>query len=205
MGSDFGQTSYYVYSGTLITEALVVGNTYLPGASADKLYGYVTSSVTETSDDGTDYKEFTVWTSEGESIDVKMKASTAISKEDLISFELAADNFIEGVNVLNAETAAIKSFGSDYVILYNDGKTGTTDYDLDDDVKFLYLNTKDVKGINGGELTEAAETATDDVYYANIKYWTEGTGADEKIVMIAIDVTRNQFSVGGNVQTIMNK
>ena len=205
MGSNFGVDSYYVYSGTLITEALIVGNTYLPGASADKLYGYVTSSVTETSDDGTDYQEFTVWTSEGESIDVKMKASTTIEKEDLISFELAADNFIEGVKVLKAQTGAIKSFGSDYVILYNDGKTGTTDYDLDDDVKFLYLNTKDVKGINGGELTEAAETATDDVYYANIKYYTEGTGADEKIVMIAIDVTRNQFSVGGNVQTITNE
>ena len=205
MGSDFGTNSYYVYSGTLITEALIVGSTYLPGASADKLYGYVTSSVTETSDDGTDYKEFTVWTSNNESIDVKMKGSAEVEKESLISFELAADNFIEGVKVLNAQIGAIKSFGSDYVILYDDKEATTTDYDLDDDVKFLYLNTADVKGVNGGELTEANETENADEYYANIKYYTEGTGDDEKIVMIAIDVTRNQYSVDGNVDRVVNK
>lgn len=207
MGSNFGDKVYYVTDGTLIVAALIVGDTYLPGASADKLYGYVTSDVTENTEDDVDFKSFDVWTSEGESINVKMKASTAVKKGDLISFELTADNFIEGVKTesegLTVETAAIKQVGSSYVMFYTDDAS-KSDYKLSDDVQYLYLNTKDVKGVNGGELVKADENTIDAIqgktkYYANAKYVLDG----DEIVMIAIDVNMNKWD--GEADIVVTK
>ena len=198
MGSDFGTKSYYVVDGSTICAALIVSNDYLPGASADKLYGYITSDVVSNNVDGVAYKSFTVWTTENESIDVKMKGTTVVAKKDLISFELSSDNFVEGVKKLTVETAAIKDFGTDYAIFYNNGATGTYDYSFDDDVKFLYLNTKDVAGVNGGELSKADENTTGgktDTYYANVKYYVEGG----KIVLIAIDTNLNKWDGAADI------
>ena len=207
MGSNFGDKVYYVTDGTLIVAALIVGDTYLPGASADKLYGYVTSDVTENTEDDVDFKSFDVWTSEGESINVKMKASIDVAKGDLISFELTADNFIEGVKTesegLTVETAAIKQVGSSYVMFYTDDAS-KSDYKLSDDVQYLYLNTKDVKGVNGGELVKADENTINAIqgktkYYANAKYVLDG----DEIVMIAIDVNMNKWD--GEADIVVTK
>ena len=205
MGSDFGNEVYYVTDGTLVVAALIVGDTYLPGASSGKLYGYVTSDVTENTEDDVDFKSFDVWTSEGETINVKMKStSTDVAKGDLISFELSADNFIEGVKTESAKsltvvTDAVKNVGSSYVMFYGGG-----DYKLSDDVQYLYLNTKDVKGVNGGELKAADKNtvtseggAADGVYYNNVKYVLE----DNEIVMIAIDSTLNKWDGAGSTTT----
>ena len=207
MGSNFGDKVYYVTDGTLVVAALIVGDTYLPGASADKLYGYVTSDVTENTEDDVDFKSFDVWTSEGESINVKMKASIDVAKGDLISFELTADNFIEGVKTesegLTVETAAIKQVGSSYVMFYTDDAS-KSDYKLSDDVQYLYLNTKDVKGVNGGELVKADENTINAIqgktkYYANAKYVLDG----DEIVMIAIDVNMNKWD--GEADIVVTK
>ena len=198
MGSNFGTQSYYVVDGSTICAALIVSDGYLPGASADKLYGYITSDVVSNNVDGVAYKSFTVWTTENESIEVKMKGSAAVAKKALISFELAEDNFVEGVKVLDAQTGAIKDFGTDYAIFYKNGAAGTTDYSFDDDVKFLYLNTKDVEGVNGGELSKADENTTGgktDTYYANVKYYVEGG----KIVLIAIDTNLNKWDGAADI------
>lgn len=195
MGSNFGDKTYYVVDGSTICAALITDDGYLPGASAGKLYGYVTSDVTDNNDDGTAFKSFTVWTSNNESIDVKMKSSTTIKKGNLISFEMGEDNFIEGVSVKSGTLAAIKDYGTDYAIFYNNGAEGTYDLSFDDDVKFLYLNTKDVKGINGGELAKADETGDDNTYYANCKYVKEGG----KIVLIAIDTNLNKWDGASDI------
>ena len=211
MGADFGSYTAYVTDGTLVVAAVISENDYLPGASADKLYGYITSSVTDNNDGDTAYKSFTVWTTENESIDVKMKkTSVIVSKGDLISFDLTADNFIENVkstgdNSLQVETGAIKSVGSSYVLFYTaKGETEKSDYKLSDDVKYLYLNTKDVEGVNGGELKAADKNtvvseggAADGVYYNNVKYVLE----DNEIIMIAIDATLNKWDGAGSTDT----
>ena len=54
---------------------------YLPGANADKMYGYVTDAGTTREDSNGKYREFTVWTSSNEEQVVKMKATgTSIEK-----------------------------------------------------------------------------------------------------------------------------
>ncbi|MDY4173398.1 MAG: hypothetical protein SOY17_11710, partial [Evtepia sp.] len=190
MGSNFGDKCYYVVDGSTICAALITADGYMPGASAGKLYGYITSDVTSTNEDGTEYKEFTVWTSKNESVDVKMKADIDVSKKTIISFEMGADNFIEGVSVKNGKSAAIKDFGSDYAIFYITDET--KDLSFDDDIQYLYLNTKDVEGVNGGELAKAdvkTSGADSTTYYANCRYVAEGG----KIVLIAIDTSLNKW------------
>ena len=98
LGANFGTSGTAVIDDGLATVVLLKSNSYLPGSNADKLYGYVTSDVVSNKEDDISFRSFTVWTSEEESIEVKVKSESAdIKKGDLISFEMTEDNFIESV------------------------------------------------------------------------------------------------------------
>ena len=195
LGANFGTSGTAVIDDGLATVVLLKSNSYLPGSNADKLYGYVTSDVVSNKEDDISFRSFTVWTSEEESIEVKVKSESAdIKKGDLISFEMTEDNFIESVKSeseadigyqLNvSDPVAIKDFTASWVSFYYDG-----DYDLADDAKYLYVNTADSKGVKGGSLSEASETANEGVYYANAKYVLND---DKEIVLIVVD-TKNKW------------
>ena len=210
LGSDFGTSGTAVIDGGLATIVLLQADGYLPGAKATQLYGYITSDVvSEEADGGVKSQSFTVWTSENKSIDVKMKGNTKVTKGDIISFDLTSDNYIEGVKSSNsAETSnkldivpgAIKDFKmGDYVTFYNKNSGANIDYEMDDDVKYLFLNTDDTEGVADDTLSKATEasdsSASAKKYYNNAVYVIEGTGANAKIVMIACDVV-NQYWKG---------
>ena len=212
LGSDFGTSGTAVIDGGLATIVLLQANDYLPGAKATQLYGYITSDVvSEEADGGVKSQSFTVWTSENKSIDVKMKGNTKVTKGDIISFDLTSDNYIEGVKSSNSEETsnhleivpgAIKDFKmGDYVTFYNkkDDTVTNIDYEMDDDVKYLFLNTDDTEGVADDTLSKATEasdsSASAKKYYNNAVYVIEGTGANAKIVMIACDVV-NQYWKG---------
>ena len=135
LGANFGTSGTAVIDDGLATVVLLKSNSYLPGSNADKLYGYVTSDVVSNKEDDISFRSFTVWTSEEESIEVKVKSESAdIKKGDLISFEMTEDNFIESVKSeseadigyqLNvSDPVAIKDFTASWVSFYYDG-----DYD----------------------------------------------------------------------------
>ena len=211
LGSDFGITGTAVIDGGLATIVLLKADGYLPGAKATQLYGYITSDVvSEEADGGVKSQSFTVWTSENKSIDVKMKGNTKVTKGDIISFDLTSDNYIEGVkstgeddgesDKLDIVYGAIKDFKmGDYVTFYNKTGTANIDYEMDDDVKYLFLNTDDTEGVADDTLSKATEasdsSASAKKYYNNAVYVIEGTGANAKIVMIACDVV-NQYWKG---------
>ena len=213
LGSDFGTSGTAVIDGGLATIVLLQANDYLPGAKATQLYGYITSDVvSEEADGGVKSQSFTVWTSENKSIDVKMKGNTKVTKGDIISFDLTSDNYIEGVkstgedagesDKLDIAYGAIKDFKmGDYVTFYNknSGANANIDYEMDDDVKYLFLNTDDTEGVADDTLSKATEasdsSASAKKYYNNAVYVLEGTGANAKIVMIACDVV-NQYWKG---------
>ena len=89
----------------------------------------------------------------------------------------------------------------DYVTFYNkkDDTVTNIDYEMDDDVKYLFLNTDDTEGVADDTLSKATEasdsSASAKKYYNNAVYVLEGTGANAKIVMIACDVV-NQYWKG---------
>lgn len=209
LGSDFGTSGTAVIDGGLATIVLLKADGYLPGAKATQLYGYITSDVvSEEADGGVKSQSFTVWTSENKSIDVKMKGNTKVAKGDIISFDLTSDNYIEGVKSTGEDTGesdkldivygAIKDFKmGDYVTFYNkkDDNVTNIDYEMDDDVKYLFLNTDDTEGVADDTLSKATETtktsATGKYYYNNAVYVLDSG----KIVMIACDVV-NQYWIG---------
>lgn len=180
---------------------------YLPGANADKMYGYVTDAGTTREDSNGKYREFTVWTSSNEEQVVKMKATgTSIEKGDLISFDMTSDNFIEGVlstsdgtNELTVATGAIDQFGKDYMVLFN-GK----DLTFDDDVKYIYVNGEE--GVAGDGLEQAYEDQANGAYYNNVKYVVDNT--TNEVVMVALNTAAegwNKSTTKPTADAVANK
>ena len=135
-----------------------------------------------------------------------MKGNTKVTKGDIISFDLTSDNYIEGVkstgedagesDKLDIVYGAIKDFKmGDYVTFYNKNSGANIDYEMDDDVKYLFLNTDDTEGVADDTLSKATETTktgeTGKYYYNNAVYVLDSG----KIVMIACDVV-NQYWIG---------
>ena len=188
LGGDFtaNKGCIAVIDDGLASVVVLKSSAYLPGANADKMYGYVTDAGTTREDSNGKYREFTVWTSSNEKQVVKMKATgTSIKKGDLISFDMTSDNFIEGVlstsangtNKLTVATGAIDQFGKDYMVLFNG-----EDLTFDDDVKYIYVNGEE--GVAGDGLEQAYETANG-AYYNNVKYVVDNT--TNEVVMVALN------------------
>ena len=214
MSSDFGTKSYYIVDDGLITVALIKSAAYLPGASSSKTYGYITSDIVENKVDGVSYKSYTVWTTAGESIDVMQKSSVAVAKGDLVSFDLAADNYVEGVksesatdsNKLEVITGALKDFSvgdwatrvqkSSNNSANNAQNTKLIDKEMHDDVEYLFLNTADKEGVKGdsGNITKADEP-TEDTFNVNTKFVMD----EGKIRVLVQDVDKNQWDGAGQV------
>ena len=189
LGGDLSGDVYYVLTDGLISLAYIDSDSYLPGANATQLYGYVVSSVSENNDNNVKYKQYDVYTTDGKLVEgVKQKATTSVEKGDFIKLNLTSDNYAEGVQKLDAvknNAGALLNYGDDYlVVLGSNGKA--TNINLDDDVKYLEVNTEDVKGIgNEANLEKASETGIANEYYANVSYYVEGGEA----LLVVIDTT----------------
>ena len=208
LGGDFtaNKGCIAVIDDGLASVVVLKSSAYLPGANADKMYGYVTDAGTTREDSNGKYREFTVWTSSNEEQVVKMKATgTSIEKGDLISFDMTSDNFIEGVlstsdgtNELTVATGAIDQFGKDYMVLFN-GK----DLTFDDDVKYIYVNGEE--GVAGDGLEQAYETANG-AYYNNVKYVVDNT--TNEVVMVALNTAAegwNKSATKPTADAVANK
>ena len=202
LGSDFNGIVTYVVDDGLISLAYINSSAYLPGANATQVYGYVVSTVTENNENNTKYKQYDVYTTEGKLVEgVKQKATTAVAKGDYIKLSLSSDNYAEGVEVLSidAKAGALLNYGKDYLSLVK--PDGTSDIvSLDDNVKYLVVNTKDVKGVgNEADLEKAAETGTANEYYANVSYYVEPGNTDA--VLVVIDSTGKWFKKNASSET----
>ena len=195
LGDDFTANkggAVVVKDGLAIVVLLKSDTNYLPGAGADQLYGYVTEVVGKSKD----YTELNVWTSENEQLDGVRVRGTAPSQGDLISFNLSSDNYLEGLKINDAmatsytkktvQSGAIKTFEmGEYVTFHKANSGKVDDFNLTEDTEFLYLNTKDHKGVAGNKLS-VAQKDSDGQYFVNAKYIVDNDG---DIVLIACDVT----------------
>ncbi len=206
LGSDFkGELTYVVDEG-LISLAYIDSTAYLPGANATQVYGYIVSNVTENNENNTKYKQYDVYTTEGKLVEgVKQKATTAVAKGNIIKLSLSSDNYAEGVQVLDltANVSALRNFGKDYISVVKDGAASSI-VNLDDNVKYLVINTKDVKGVgNEADLEKAAETGTTNQYFANVTYYVEDGNTDA--VLVVIDSTGKWYPNGSDTATTVTE
>ena len=201
LGSDFKGSLTYVIDDGLISLAYIdASNSYLPGANATQVYGYIVSTVSENNDNNTKYFEYDVYTTEGKLVEgVKQKAtSVKVAKGDFIKLSISSDNYVEGVQILTAidtNANALVNYGKDYIAIAkpHDNETSTI-INLDDNVKYLVVNTKDVKGVNNeADLEKAAEVnKSQNKYYANVSYYKEAGNDDA--VLVVIDSTGKWYT-----------
>ena len=122
------------------------------------------------------------------------------AKGDFVKLSLTADNYAEGVTVLNnvdSKAGALMNYGDDYIVVLEQNGTAKT-INLDDDVKYLVVNTKDTKGIsNEADLEKASETGTTNKYFANVSYYTESGDA----LLVVIDTTGKWYAKGASSAT----
>lgn len=200
LGGDFNGNVKYVVKDGLISLAYINSSSYLPGSNADQLYGYIVSAVTENNDNNVKYKQYDVYTTDGQLVKgVMQKATTAVAKGDFVKLSLTADNYAEGVTVLKVDSkaGALMNYGDDYIVVLEQNGTAKT-INLDDNVKYLVVNTKDTKGINNeADLEKASETGTTNKYFANVSYYTEGGDA----LLVVIDTTGKWYAKGASSAT----
>ena len=210
LGSDFKGSLTYVIDDGLISLAYIdASSSYLPGANATQVYGYIVSTVSENNDNNTKYFEYDVYTTEGKLVEgVKQKAtSVKVAKGDFIKLSISSDNYVEGVQILTAidtNANALVNYGKDYIAIAkpHDSETSTI-INLDDNVKYLVVNTKDVKGVNNeADLEKAAEyNKAQNKYYANVSYYKENDSSDA--VLVVIDSTGKWYTKSDKVNPVI--
>ena len=191
LGSNFGDKVVYAYSTSginYIKLAFITDNGYLPGAAADKVWGYVVSDVTTTTEDSVTTYSFTVFDGEKD-VDVTSKTLAGVAKGDVVSFNYGSDGYITGLTcqIDNSETTAkaIEDFSdSSKIIKFVDD---ATIYNYADDIVILYVDTENVKGVVGGTISKADKPV--DSYVANAKAVTN----DGEVTLLVVDVTTNQW------------
>ena len=192
LGSNFGDKAVYAYSTTGINYvelAFITDDGYLPGAAADKVWGYVVSDVTTTTEDSVTTYSFTVFDGEKD-VEVTSKSLAGVAKGDVVSFNYGSDGYITGLTcqIDNSETTALAiedfSDSSEIIKFANDA----TIYSYADDMVVLYVDTENVKGVVGGTISKANKPL--DSYVANAK---AVINSDNEVTLLVVDVTTNEW------------
>ena len=174
--------NYYLGIGSIV----LADDTKIPGGSTVK-YGMLTSSLSKTTVDSTDYYNFDIWNGT-ETVSVKIEAADSYKTLDKKSFiaytEVTKDS--QGVMEIEIDDPAtdnIKTVSNAVSIeaydLESKTKTvkfrgDTTEYELTDDAVIIGVNTEDKTGATGATLDVGDETATEGTYYKNAVYFLDG-------------------------------
>ena len=184
--------NYYMEIGAIVLK----DGAKIPGGSSVK-YGMLTSGLSKTTVDSTDYYNFEIWNGT-ETVKVKIEADSkydSLDKKSFIAYtEVAKDaNGVMEIEIDNEKTdiktvsnaVSIESYDNasktKTVKFRNDAK----EYDLSDDAVIIGVNTEDKTGSTGATLDVGDETATSGVYYLNAVYFMDG----EDVSAIFIDTT----------------
>ena len=163
-----------------------------------RVYGFVTSDISSSKEDGTNYLNFTMWDG-SESVDVKVEdtgAAENVAKYDFVAFDWADEDAKEADSddflTKNAadDAVAITAFVTDDSIAFSDG----TSLDFADDYFVIGVDTKKGEG-SSTKLATAKDCPTDsDKYCANAIYFQVKDGDDDVIEAVFVDVSGVMFA-----------
>ena len=203
----------YVYNDDKEIVALYVVTDIKPGATASNTqYGYVVDDVKESTVNGTEYREVSIWNGT-ETVTVKVETSSALAvvKGSFVKFTVGANGLtdtsdlvmlsagnIGGVSSYDANRKLLTVYNDTTGPVYNTNG-GTSTYKVADDVVIIGVNTKDkalVEGLNSVTKafvdTQSTASTADDTFKNNIIYVLN---SDKEVVAIFVDtnneVTRN--------------
>ena len=203
----------YVYNDDKEIVAMYVETDKKPGATASNTqYGYVVDDVKESTVNGTEYREVSIWNGT-ETVTVKVETSSALAvvKGSFVKFTVGANGLtdtsdlvmlsagnIGGVSSYDANRKLLTVYNDTTGPVYNTNG-GTSTYKVADDVVIIGVNTKDkalVEGLNSVTKafvdTQSTASTADDTFKNNIIYVLN---SDKEVVAIFVDtnneVTRN--------------
>ena len=206
VASDTTKNIEYVLNDDNEIVALYVETDNKPGAATtNEQYGYVIDDVQASKVDGTEYREFSVWTGT-ETVTVKVETSSTpsgVQKGAFVKF-IPGTNGVTDTNDLKVLTAgniaAVSAYDANRGILTlfkNTNDTvngGTNTYKVADDVVIIGVNTKDKKLVEGvSTVTKAFIDADNKAATENIIYVLN---SDEEVVAIFVD-TNNKVENPG--------
>ena len=173
---------------------VMASGTEVPGSN-DYLYAYVTSKVV-TSGDNADTYTFTAWNGT-ESLELKTE-DTGVAKGMFIAYAENGDKVdIKATKTVENDSVAIQGFDVD-------SKTKTITFsdrastEFTDTYKVIGVNTKDVKGVEGGTLDTASFIpGNDTVKYKNAVYFMDG----EKVAAVFVDNSGIMYNGNGQKMT----
>ena len=170
----------------------LAGETSVPGVAGDKSYGWITGKPYVVKDGDDKKVALTLWNGTAEVTVLVDDASTITdvhAKGTPISYDDLGNDKIENVVSLADKADAVTGYagGKDIDFLTGNGE-------INDDTVILYVDTKNNKGIEGGEIAVADE---DDMgltiknVYAEVK--------DGKVLFIIVDVNNDLDGVAQGV------
>lgn len=196
----------YVKFATLVNAN---NNTDVPGASNDKLYGYLVANPYQGEVDGEKKAAYDVWTGSGEVKTVYVDASndtTGAKAGDVISYS-EDGTYVDDVTVVgkiaNSLTAstgmvAITGVNGD-TIAYKDNSGNPQTYDFDKDCVFIAVDDDKQEGMEGSKdtITKANEyVAGNTTYYIpNAYIVTDVDGSDTVVVAVIYDADNSELNV----------
>ncbi len=186
-------------------------------------YGYVTADtyLTTNSDDDKVVR-VTVWTKDGEqTVDVRtigvggtdvsnstaLNDTTGLKKGCFIAYELDTDGNAVKARPFGLQ-AAVTGMTEDgkIVALSDDGtRASANDYKVDSDTIYVYINSADKKGIEGGSLQQASETAIEDLYVPNVVVANDvdvALAAGDTLKVVFVDAANNMKGSDVELDTV---
>ena len=202
--ADKSSGNYYIGIGAIVVDGKATG-------ASDVKFGMLTSGLSESKLDSTNYYNFTIWNGT-ESVDVKVEKDGKWANFDKKTFigytEVGADaNGVMEIEIedaytdqqLTTKTNEVKTVANAVAVASYDAKNksvsfmgvaGGKEYDLSDDVVIIGVNTEDKKGVAGVELDVADETSTSGVYFKNAVFFMDG----DEVIAIFVDSKGAMYS-----------
>ena len=163
-------------------------------------YGFITSSISSSKEDGTTYYNFTMWNGT-ESVDVKVDkddVSVSLAKYQFVSFDWEDEAAFEAdgtsliVKTAAEDATAITAFVTDDSISFKDGITvageSVTDFDFADTYFVIGVDTKKGEGSSAKLATAKDAPENENEYCANAVYFLVPDGNDKVVEAVFIDV-----------------
>ena len=211
----------YVKFATLVNTG---AGSKVPGASNDKLYGYLVSDPSQADVEGEKKAAYEIWTgsdSEPKTVYVDASNDTTGAKAgnvieysedgkyiDNVKVVGAYDNTVALNNAANVNIAAITGFDNG-TVAYRDKTNAKKSADLDDDCVFIAVNDDKTEGMEGSKdtVTKANEFVdAGTTYYVPNAYVVLNTDGD--VVAIVFDADNSELNVtygASNVGHLLSK
>ena len=170
-----------------VASLIYKASTAISGASDDS-YGYVTATpVRTTNSKGDKVWQYEIWNGKETLTVYEDVASTTIEKGDFVKYDIVSSEEVEKVTEIGTATA-VTAIDGKYI-----DTTENTALKIDaEDTTVIYVNTKDVKGVEGGAIALADEPTTGNFTKNAVVYRTTGSIVNgDTLDVIFVDVNNS--------------